>query len=155
MLLVAPKGSASTPVPVTSEEDSILRAAFGRYGGRLADREAAAPIVRRYQQLGIGSWFLCDCRLGVERPPALVPVSQTHIRRHQDDRWPVHCDGCDFQRDPVDQRAWSSATPHRQRSGRCDWCEQSARARPPCDQARLRIRITRTDPGSLGFWCGW
>jgi hypothetical protein len=46
---------------------------------------------------------LCDCRRDAERPAALVPVSQTHIRRRQDARWPAHCDACDFYLDPDEQ----------------------------------------------------
>ena len=82
-----------------------MRAAFGRYGGRADARAAAAAVVARYQQLGAGHWFLCGCRFNAERPPALVPVSQTHIRRHEDARWPVHCETCDFYREPGEQRA--------------------------------------------------
>lgn len=105
MLRVAPKGDISAASPVTPDEDRILRAAFGRYGGSLDARAAAAAIVAHYQQLRGGQWFLCGCRPGAERPPALVPVAQTHIRRHEDQRWPVHCDTCDFYREPEEQRA--------------------------------------------------
>ena len=105
MLKVAPKGDVAHATSLRAEEDRILRAAFGRFGGQPEAREAAVRIVRHYQQLGAGAWFLCDCRLGGQRPPALVPVAQTHIRRHQDERWPVHSDACDFQRDPAEQRA--------------------------------------------------
>ena len=106
MLRTALKGSADGGSMVTLEEDRIMRAAFGRYGGRAADRAAAAAVVARYQQLGGGHWFLCDCRRGAAaRPPALVPVSQTHIRRHEDQRWPAHGEACDFHRDPDEQRA--------------------------------------------------
>ena len=80
MLQVAPKGDVSGAVPVTSEEDRLLRAAFGRYGGQAEARAAAADVVGRYQQQGGGRWFLCGCRPGAEHPPILVPVSQTHIR---------------------------------------------------------------------------
>jgi hypothetical protein len=104
VLQVAPKGDVAHPTSLRVGEDRILRAAFGRFGGQPKAREAAVEIVRHYQQLGAGSWFLCDCRPGAERPPALVPVAQTHIRRHQDDRWPVHSDACDFQREPAEQR---------------------------------------------------
>ena len=117
VLQVAPKGDVAQATSLRGEEDRILRAAFGRFGGRPKAREAAVPIVRHYQQLGAGSWFLCDCRPGAARPPALVPVAQTHIRRHQDDRWPVHSDACDFQREPAEQRAivdsYSAAAAHR------------------------------------------
>ncbi|WP_158931460.1 hypothetical protein [Acidisphaera sp. S103] len=104
MLQAAPRGDVAHATTLRAEEDRLLRAAFGRFGGQPKAREAAAEIVRHYQQLGAGSWFLCDCRPGAVRPPALVPVAQTHIRRHQDDRWPVHSDACDFQREPAEQR---------------------------------------------------
>ena len=105
MLRVAPKGDVAAATPIALEEDRLLRSAFGRYGGKAAARAAAAPVVAHYQQLRGGQWFLCGCRPGAERPPALVPVSQTHIRRHEDTRWPVHCDTCDFYREPDEQRA--------------------------------------------------
>ncbi len=105
MLQVAPKGDVAGAMPVTVEEDRLLRAAFGRYGGRAEARTAAATVVGRYQQLGGGRWFLCCCRPGAERPPALVLVSQTHIRRHDDGRWPLHGEACDFYREPAEQRA--------------------------------------------------
>ncbi len=105
MLQVTPKGDVAGAVPVTMEEDRLLRAAFGRYGGQAEARAAAADVVGRYQQLGGGRWFLCGCRPGAERPPALVPVSQTHIRRHEDGRWPLHGEACDFYREPTEQRA--------------------------------------------------
>jgi hypothetical protein len=117
VLRVAPKGDVALATSLRPEEDQILRAAFGRFGGQPKAREAAVPIVQHYQQLGAGSWFLCDCRPGAERPPALVPVAETHIRRHQDQRWPVHCDACEFQREPAEQRAivdsFSAAAAHR------------------------------------------
>jgi len=104
MLRVAPKGDIASAMLIEPEEDRLLRSAFGRYGGRAAARAAAAPVVGHYQQLRGGQWFLCGCRPEAERPPALVPVSQTHIRRHEDARWPVHCDTCDFYREPDEQR---------------------------------------------------
>ena len=78
MLRVAPKGDVAHATSLPAEEDRILRAAFGRYGGQPEARAAAVPVVRHYQQLGAGSWFLCDCRSGAPRPPALVPVAQTY-----------------------------------------------------------------------------
>lgn len=104
MLRTASKGEVSPASFVSLREDRLLREAFGRYGGAAEPRAAAALVVRDYQQLGAGRWFLCDCRPDAERPPALVPVAQTHIRRHQDARWPVHCEGCDFYSEPDEQR---------------------------------------------------
>ncbi len=54
MLQVAPKGDVAGAMPVTMEEDRLLRAAFGRYGGRAEARTAAATVVGRYQQQGGG-----------------------------------------------------------------------------------------------------
>ncbi len=105
MLRTAPKGETSTGVTIRAEEDRLLRAAFGRYGGLAKARGDAATVVARYQQLGSGQWFLCDCRPDAVHPPALVPVSQTHIRRHEASPWPAHADTCDFYRDPEEQRA--------------------------------------------------
>ena len=104
MLRASRKGETDGAVDLAPEEDCLLRDAFGRYGGSARARTAAAPVVARYQQLGAGRWFLCDCRPGAERPPALVPVSQTHIRRHQDERWPVHSEDCVLFRDSAEQR---------------------------------------------------
>ena len=109
MLTAAPKGDVLRAVPVEVEEDRVLRSAFGRYGGRPKARAAAALVVARYQQLGAGHWFLCGCRPGEDRPPALVPVAQTHIRRHEDARWPAHSETCDFYRDPDDQRVTTAS----------------------------------------------
>ena len=63
------------------------------------------PVVARYQTLGPGRWLLCDCRPGAERPPALIPVAMTHIRRHDDERWSRHAEGCEFDREPEEQLA--------------------------------------------------
>jgi hypothetical protein len=59
--------------------------------------------VRAYQRLGAGHWFLCDC-LASGRPPALVPVLESHIRRHNEPPWPEHDPDCDFFRDHLEQR---------------------------------------------------
>lgn len=104
MLKAAPKGSDQGSIPIHPDEDRVLRQAFGRYGGSPAARAAAAPIVAHYQQANGGHWFFCDCRPGGERQPVLVPVSQTHLRRHQDERWPSHQENCDLYRDPGEQR---------------------------------------------------
>jgi hypothetical protein len=103
VLRAALKGSPSG-VPLSAAEDGILRAAFGRYDGRMEARAAAAPIVRHYQQLGPGQWLLCDCLRAAAYPPVLVPVSQTHIRRHEHAPWPPHLETCDFFREPAEQR---------------------------------------------------
>ena len=104
MLRSCPKGETSGATSLTLEEDRLLRAAFGRYGGETAARVAAAAVVAYHQQQGPGRWFVCDCRPDAPCPPVLVPVAQTHIRRHQDAHWPAHAEACDFFRDPAEQR---------------------------------------------------
>lgn len=104
MLRAASKGTVVPASAITPEEDRLLRAAFGRYGGRADARADAAAVVARYQQRGAGCWFLCDCLPGAERPPALVLVTQTFIRRHGDTRWPAHCESCDFYQEQEEQR---------------------------------------------------
>ena len=88
---------------LTADEDLALRRAFGRYG-RVEDRTIGAAGVRRYQHSGAGRWFLCDCLGDVPRPPALVPVTEDHIRRHTEAPWPAHDPACDFYRDQAEQR---------------------------------------------------
>jgi hypothetical protein len=110
MLHVAPKGQTAPAIPLPAYEDALLRAAFGRYGGHPIARQEAARVVRYHQHIDAGRWFLCDCRPDMPRPPALVPVAQNHIRRHEDARnarWPAHAEACDFFRDPLEQRAIS------------------------------------------------
>ena len=102
-LRAAPKGSVDGTVGLAPEEDRLLRKAFGRYAGTPAARRAAASVVARYQQMGAGMWLLCPCRSVSGRNTVLVPVAQTHIRRHEDDRWPSHAPSCDFYRDPAEQ----------------------------------------------------
>ena len=54
MLQVAPKGDVSRAMPLTFEEDRVLRAAFGRYGGSAEAREAATrrPWSTRWRRSG-------------------------------------------------------------------------------------------------------
>ncbi len=80
-----------------------MRAAFGCYGGTAAARADAIPIVRRLQSTDRGFWILCDCRPAAAKPPALVPVSETHLRRHVTDNWPQHAPSCEFYREPAEQ----------------------------------------------------
>jgi hypothetical protein len=86
-----------------------LRAAFGCYGGTAAARADAIPIVRRLQSTDRGFWILCDCRPAAEKPPALVPASETHLRRHVTDNWPQHAQSCEFFREPVEQAEISAS----------------------------------------------
>jgi len=85
-------------------EDQALRRAFGRYA-EPEDRAAGAAVIRRYQRVGAGCWFLCDCLGPKVVPPALVPVSEAHIRRHYEHPWPAHDLDCEFHRDAAEQRA--------------------------------------------------
>lgn len=106
LLRAAPKGDADASTQcLTPVEDQLLREAFGRYGGEAQARADAALVVARYQQMGGGMWFVCGCREDGGRFPVLVPVSQTHIRRHEDGIWPGHDEACDFFRDPEQQCA--------------------------------------------------
>lgn len=106
MLAVAVKGRTEPAILLSADEDRVLREAFGRFARR-DRREAAAAIVRRLQTTGPGHWVLCDClgdQASGHRVPALVMVSETHVRRHVDERWPQHADDCDFFREPEEQR---------------------------------------------------
>lgn len=103
MLRAAPKGCAHWTMILAREEDRLLRDAFGRHGGHADARAAAASVIARYQQMGGGMWFLCNCRPESDRCPVLVPVAQTHIRRHEDTHWPAHHEDCEFFRDPSEQ----------------------------------------------------
>ncbi|HTU56469.1 MAG TPA: hypothetical protein VMF62_21090 [Acetobacteraceae bacterium] len=82
---------------------------FDSYGGSAAARADAIPVVRRVQPTGRGCWILCDCRPAAERPPALVPVMETHIRRHVQAGWPPRAEACEFFREPVDQAVVSAS----------------------------------------------
>jgi hypothetical protein len=103
MLRVCRKGDAEGGQSLSAEEDRALRRAFGRFAKPEA-RATGAAVVRHYQHLGFGNWFHCDCQESGCRPPALIPVLESYIRRHVDPAWPQHADGCDFQRDPSEQR---------------------------------------------------
>jgi hypothetical protein len=46
---------------------------------------------------------LCDCRPDATRPPALIPVAEAHIRRHEIAGWPEHAVTCDFYREQPEQ----------------------------------------------------
>jgi len=108
MLKVCRKGEADGGQALSAEEDLALRLAFGRFAKPEA-RAAGAAVVRQHQHLGFGNWFLCDCLESGCRPPALIPVLESYIRRHTDPPWPQHADGCDFHRDPDEQRAITSS----------------------------------------------
>ncbi len=103
MLRLTRRGEVAELRELTADEDLALRRAFGRYG-RIEDRTIGAAVVRRHQHSGAGRWFLCDCLGDVPRPPALVPVTEDHIRRHAEAPWPAHDPACDFYRDQAEQR---------------------------------------------------
>ncbi|ATR19614.1 hypothetical protein CTJ15_04465 (plasmid) [Roseomonas sp. FDAARGOS_362] len=86
--------------PLDAEEDAVLRAAFGRFGSERA-RSRGAEVVRRHQQQA--RWFFCDCRPDRVRPPALVPVAESHVRRHSEEPWAEHVAECDFFLDAAEQ----------------------------------------------------
>jgi hypothetical protein len=89
-------------------EDEALRRAFGRYA-RLATRPAGECVVRQRQLERGGQWFACDCLGVVPFPPVLVPVAETHVRRHVEGPWPQHAEDCDFFREAADQHAISAS----------------------------------------------
>lgn len=106
MLAATVKGRTEPAIPLSADDDRLLRQAFGRFARR-DRREAAAAIVRRLQTTGPGHWVLCDClgdQASGHRPPALVMVNETHVRRHVSEYWPQHADDCDFFREPEEQR---------------------------------------------------
>ncbi len=104
MLKVSRRGAVQDVRELSMQEDRALRPAFGRFAEPDA-RPAGAAVIRRYQRVGAGCWFLCDCLRGGDRPPALVPVSEAHLRRHYEEPWPGHDLDCDFHRDTAEQRA--------------------------------------------------
>jgi hypothetical protein len=103
LLSAAPKGHTCSARSLDEVEDRLLRSAFGRFVGTAAARTAAGDVVRRYQIAAGGHWFLCDCRPGQDKPPALIPVLESYIRRHVQAGWPQHADACDFFREPAEQ----------------------------------------------------
>lgn len=103
MLSRAPKGRIAPAEPLSPGDDRLLRRAFGRYGGKAAARADAVDVVRRAQIEAGGHWLLCDCRPALERPPALVPVLETYLRRHTQAGWPAHAEACEFFREPAEQ----------------------------------------------------
>ena len=105
MLRVMRRGGGAVEALLTDEHDRALRAAFGRTG-RSAARPEAALIVNEHHS--IGRWFACDCRGDVKRPPVLVPVIGSFIRRHVEGVWPEHAEWCDFFREPSEQAAITS-----------------------------------------------
>jgi hypothetical protein len=82
MLKVTPRGRLEGLRALSAQEVRALRDAFGRWPEPGA-RSAGAAVVRAYQHLAAGTWFLCDC-LTTSPPSALVPVLESHIRRHHD-----------------------------------------------------------------------
>ena len=167
MLRFAPKGDASAPRFVTPEEDGLLRQAFGRYGGSFAARLDAIRVVARYQQHGSGMWLLCDCRPDAARPPALIPVAMTHIRRHDDARWPAHAETCDFFREPEEQLVItasflrSRSRPFRLARRFTVWAQPMEGQFTACSQASRRPGLARllaqlvTDAGLQTIAPGW
>jgi len=109
MLKVCERADYLSVIPLSPVEDRALRLAFGRFAAADA-RPAGAEIVQRFQHKGPGYWFACDCLDGVEeRPPVLIPVLESYIRRHFDPPWPPHAENCDFFREPAEQKAISKS----------------------------------------------
>jgi hypothetical protein len=109
MLKVCERADYLSVIPLSPVEDRALRLAFGRFAAADA-RPAGAEIVQRFQHKKAGYWFACDCLDGVEeRPPVLIPVLESFIRRHFDPPWPPHAENCDFFREPAEQKAISKS----------------------------------------------
>jgi hypothetical protein len=104
MLRGGPKRDPERALPVDPDDDARLRLAFGYFGGLAAARAAAVPIVRRLETTDDGHWLYCDC-LKDGTPPVLVPVAETHLRRHVTEEWPAHAPDCEFFRDSEERRA--------------------------------------------------
>ncbi len=101
MLSVCWKGEYLTGTLLSPAEDGAMRKAFGRFATPDA-RAAGADVVQRR---GTEKWFRCDCLDGLAaRPPMLIPVMESFIRRHTDPPWPAHAESCDFFREPAEQR---------------------------------------------------
>ena len=80
------------------------------------------------------------------RPPLLVPVSRSHIRRVIDDHWPQHAEGCDFFREPAEQRLAIA-------SQRREAAERPLRLAPAVQPAV--VELTRTiESRSASYWPG-
>ncbi len=103
MLRIALKREIEGAITLDPDEDHILRVAFGQYGGSAQARADAMPIIRRLQTTDRGYWVLCDCRPAQSKPPALVPVLETFLRRHVTEDWPQHAQACEFFREPAEQ----------------------------------------------------
>ena len=116
MLGIMRRGRVDDIRLLAADEDRALRRAFGRYGVQAA-RDAGARVVREHQGGFSGQWFACSCRGGALPPPVLVPVSETHIRRHVEGAWPEHAEWCDWFREPKAQRAVSASFRRPSREG--------------------------------------
>ena len=93
---------------LSPEEDQALRQTFGRFAVPAA-RPAGAAVARRYQHAGPGHWLAYPCCGPGGPPPVLVPVAETHVRRHVEGDWPEHAVWCDFYREPQDRAAVSAS----------------------------------------------
>ena len=108
MLELLRRGRPQERQALSEAEDEALRRAFGRFA-RLAARPAGERVVRQRQAQHGGQWFACDCLGVVSFPPVLVPVAETHVRRHVEGPWPQHAEDCDFFREAADQPAISAS----------------------------------------------
>jgi hypothetical protein len=79
---------------IPEEEDTLLRKAFGRHGGMLADRKAAAEVVAKYQGEGSGKGFLLQLSGLHGEIAGPLPHGRTRLVRHPG--WPQHTEICDF-----------------------------------------------------------
>ncbi|MDR3423726.1 MAG: hypothetical protein P4M13_01420 [Alphaproteobacteria bacterium] len=101
MLKFSTNQSHVTPIALSPDEDRKLRLAFGRFAeGR--HRSDGEDVVSKHYELK--HRFLFDCRPDAPHAPLLFLVAGTHIRREVDGRGTPHDEGCDFFREPQEQK---------------------------------------------------
>jgi hypothetical protein len=88
-------------VALSSDEDQKLRLAFGRFA-KQPDRKAGEGVVSLHYEKK--RCFHCDCRPDASKPPMLFLITGTHIRRETDGKGTPHDEGCDFAREPDEQK---------------------------------------------------
>jgi hypothetical protein len=103
MLSYSVRPSRAEKRQLSLDEDIKLRNAFGRFA-KIECRQAGIDVVSTHYQKH--HWFHCDCRPDQERAPTLFLVSGNHIQRepHDDPNVTAHDDGCEFARDPDEQK---------------------------------------------------
>jgi hypothetical protein len=95
MLGYSARHSRTSMTPLSADEDTKLRKAFGRCA-KAEDRQAGIDVVSAHYEKR--HWFHCDCRPGAQRPPTLFLVGGSHLQRepHDDPNATAHDENCDF-----------------------------------------------------------